>query len=236
MSFADKINQYVEHAPVSGFTPVNYGSLLTEIMVVTWEGEKGARSKKTTTYTDEYELKKGESLEAVFTVKISELNPAINFDYVRTVPIMNSGTQKADWDIIVLPSLVAVFGDKWADTILGKKAVFVAVEDVANAQGKTPKPTTDNPNPRPWGCPKFQEKFKNLEACKAARDERFGAVTAEAMPSDDDGEDGEIPEAIAKQVKALYESLGKNDKTLKTMLATKPFGDFSVDALMATLK
>lgn len=228
MSFADKIKQAVDEAPSAGFVNVNYGRLISAVNVVTWTGKKGEDRKAVRVpFTDDYELKKGENLELTFTIKISEINPKLEFDYERNVLIQKSsddGKFKTDWTEMVEPSLVAIFGADWPKVITGKKAIYVAAEHVDSL--RLPKEGKKN-----YGVPKFIQKFASLEECKAARDARYGA----AVVDDTDDALG-IPDTVVAQAKSLLQSLGGKMDTLKTMLASKPFGDYDPDAIIAELE
>lgn len=227
MSFADKVAKAVEEAPSAGFTNVNYGRLTTAVNVLKWVGGKGEpRTPVRTPFREDQELGNGENLELTFTIHISELNPALEFDYERNILIQKSkedGSVKTDWTETVEPSLVAVFGADWPKIVTGKKALYVAAEHVNSV--KLPKEGKKN-----YGVPKFIEKYNSLEECSAARDARYGKSDGEA--SDELG----IPAAVIEQAKALLKSVKGNKTTLKTMLASNPFGEYDADAIMAELE
>ncbi len=226
MSFASKLKTYVDNAPTAGFVNTNFGRLTTEVLVAKWTGKKGEpRAKTTKPYAEDYELSDGESLELKFVVHISELNPKLEFEYERSVAIKNSGTIKADWEETVLPSLVEVFGDNWAEILVDtKKKVFVAVEDVPQLSGKTSQ------SGKVYTVPKFIASYKNLEECKAARDAKYG--NSENADEETDGASS-IPDSVLEQVQGLYKTVGNSLPKLTKMLDNKPFGEYDTADLIA---
>lgn len=230
MSFADKVKQAVDSAPAAGFVNTNFGRLETKLNVLKWTGSKGERKVERFPFTEDYELKKGEDLEISFKVYISELNPNLEFDFERNVLIKTSsadGKFLTDWSETVLPSLVKVFGEDWISKVVtNKKAVYVAVETVDSLI----KPKEGKKN---YGTVRFVKQFPSLDACKSARDEMYGQPGEEV---EDDGELG-IPSAVIEQAKALYTSLGKNDKQFKSMMkSSEPFNQYDADALLEEVK
>lgn len=222
-NFWDQVEEIAENAPEAGYSNVSFGRLIATPQVIWWttegEGESKVREAHRKPFEDGYQLKEGESMEVNFVVKISELNPNLQFEYDRTVSIRKSGKQKTDWWEIVLPSLERVFGKKWAQAMGAQP--YVAVEDVPNIGNKT---TKKDPS-KVWGVPKFIEVYPTKEACIAARDARYGGSAAAPASSS-----AEIPGEVIQQVKGLINSVGK-DKALG-MLADKPFGPYEPATLI----
>jgi hypothetical protein len=217
----NKVKTYADSAPTAGFVNVNYGKLIVTPLVVEWKEVDGVRSPVKHALKEGEELQEGQQLELSFKVMISELNPALTFEYERNVPVKNSGGQKTDWDEIVRPALEKVFGkNAWADAI--EKQPYVAVEDTPNLAGRA------SGSGKVYGIPKVTAKFASKEECVKAHDARYhkkGDAGAEEVDPTQPS-----PEAIEKTV-ALIASVG--EKKARTMLDKKPFGDFDPDILFA---
>lgn len=216
----DVLEQMIEEAPEAGFAAVNYGKLTVKMSGISWVDRKPIRR----------ELKKGErvnpgeTLELEFTVHISELNPALEFEYTRNTSIRKSGRVLSDWQEVVEPSLKATFGDKYVEKLF--KEPYVCVEDVDNVTGNTSKKTG-----KLLGVPKFLAVYADKAACQKARDERFGASgTTAAAPAQATATT--LTPEIVGQTKALIQSVGVD--MARSMLAEKkPFGDFDADTLVS---
>lgn len=219
--FWTTVQEAADNAPEAGYPNVSMGKLTVVPFVVKFSNKDGVKSAEKSVFKQGATLGDRDMLELEFTVDIKEMNPNLNFDYVRRVGVRKSGRNKTDWDEIVRPSLEAVFGKQWAKTIIGGKGVYVELEDVPNVAGKA------GDNGKVWGVPKFLRVFKNKAECAAAHAERF---KSHASTSDESTDSGEIPEEVLKQVRGLIGSVG--DKKAKEMLASKPFGDYEADALM----
>lgn len=226
MSYLDKLKGAIDNAPEAGFINVNYGRLSTKIQVMSWQEVDGVRTPVRRAFVENEELKKNETVELEFTIHISEVNPALNFDYTRNVQVRKSANgQLTDWSETVLPSLEKVFGkDKWIEVLTGKKQVYVSAEHLDSViKAKEGK--------KNYGVPRFTGVFKSLDECKAAREERYGKSEAS------EGAEIGIPEAVIKQAKGLFESVGKNEKAFKKMVAdAEPFNAYDADALLEEVK
>jgi hypothetical protein len=229
MNFADKVDQLIEEAPVAGFANVNYGKLAFEVSILSFVDKadgSGAREAYRVPYVDR-PLKDGENIELTFEIGIMEINPKLTFNFKRNVIMKKTsadGKTKADWDQVVLPSLIATFGKDWAKVISDpKKPVYVAAEAPDSVQ-----PIKEGK--KNYGTIKFIQKFKNLEECKAARDERYGSK-GEAVEEDGVG----IPAAIIDQAKGVWASLKGNEATFRKMMASDPFSAYDVDAILAEI-
>lgn len=225
-SLFSKIKTYADEAPAAGFVNTNFGKLIVTPIVVSWstDPDSGIRSVKKLPLQEGQELTKDEQLELSFKVMISELNPALTFEYERSVPIKNNGSQKTDWAEIVLPALEKTFGkNAWADAI--EKQPYVAVEDVNNVAGRA------SSSGKVYGVPKITAKYASLDECKKARDLRYpkreeaGAAVAEEVDPNKPTED-----AIT-QTRSLIESVG--EAKARTMLKKNPFGAYDIDVLIA---
>lgn len=211
--FMNQVQQLADDAPEAGFVNVNYGKLTVKPMVVIWREVDGIRSPDKRDLVSGYQLQEGETMELVFTVNISELNPNLTFEYERNVPVRKSGNKKTDWDEIVRPSLEKVFGKQWAKAVIGATP-YVAVEDFPNVAGKA------SSNGKVYGVPKLIAVYKSKAECQAARDERY---KNRGEPAAADASVG-VPEAIIAQVKGLVNSIGA--KAAYGALTNKPFGDY----------
>ena len=212
----NKVKTYSDQAPEAGFVNTNFGKLICTPVVVTWKTVDDVRSVDKRPLKDGEELQDGEQLELNFKVLISELNPALTFEYERSVPIKNSGSQKTDWDEIVRPSLEKVFGkNAWADAI--EKQPYVAVDDTPNLAGRASSAG------KVYGVPKIVAKYASKAECEKAKDLRYHKKeeVASSEPTAD----------AIEQAKSLIASVG--DKKARTMLDKKPFGDFDPDTLFA---
>ncbi len=216
------LQQAADAAPEAGFAPVNFGKLIVEPFVKSF-GTGGDKHAPPTIepMKDGQKLAPNQILVFKFTVNISELNPALQFEYERDVNIQKSGRNKTDWSEIVLPSLVKVFGDNWGEAV--SKQPYVEVEDVPNVNGTVAKSSG-----KVLGVPGFLRAFKSKADCQKAREARFGSAAVASSASTNGG--ASIPDAVVAQVKSLVSSVG--EETALTMLANKPFGDYEPDDLL----
>ncbi len=227
MSFADKLKKLSDEAPAAGYVNINFGKLMVEVNVLSWQEIDGVRSPVRVPYKEQA-IKEGENIEVTFDVDITEFNPKVDFHYSRNIVMKKSSTDGkflSDWDKTVLPSLEAVFGANWPAVITDKKGVYVAVENIDSVV--PPKEGKKN-----YGVPRFLGKFKNAAECKAARDAKYGPA-AEVVAGDEDGIG--VPENVVVQAKTLLGSLGGNMDQLKKMLDGKPFGNYDADAIIAEM-
>lgn len=227
MSFADKVKKAAEEAPSAGYVNVNFGKLTTAVNILEWKEVDGVRTPIRTPFQEDQEVKKNQNLELTFKIEISELNPKLDFDYERNVLIKKSSTDGkflTDWSEVVLPSLEKVFGADWATAVTSKKGVYVAAEHCDSVIA--PKPGKKN-----YGVPKFIAKYKDLATCTAARDERYGS---KAGIEEEETALG-VPTSVIDQAKALFKSLGNNEKQFKKMLDGKPFGEYEPEAILAEM-
>lgn len=237
----DAIENADKNAPEAGYgNNINYGRLYVTSQVQYWKptGNTDPNTGKSINTAERRDLVPGEVLgqgevvELTFEVKISEFNPALTFEYSRTIKMQVSSTKtKADWDQIVKPSLVAIFGDKWARP--AAEHPYVAVEDVGNINESVSK-TTGNV----WGVPKFLQSFgQDKNACIAAREKKYGKGSGSpaATPSTSSAPSKEVIE----QVKGLVESVRVD--AARNMLSARPFaaqpgGDFDADVLLEAFR
>lgn len=229
MAKGSDLMHMADDAPEAGFAPVNFGRLTVTPMVVTFgTGDSKHDAPTRAPYKDGQKLASNQQLEFHVEVNISELNPSLQFEYTRDVRIQKSGRNKTDWTEIVLPSIVAVFGDDWGDAIM--KGPYVEVEDAPNVNGIVSKKGAV------LGVPKFLRVFKNKAECVKAREARFGSAAASSSGSTGDKEEGdvEIPAGVIAQVKSLISSVGED--VASTMLVGQPFGPYSVEALLAAAR
>lgn len=214
----NKVKAFSDEAPAAGFTNVNFGRLEVTPIVVKWDTNDGVRSNTKRPLKEGEELSDGELLELKFVVNISELNPALTFEYERSVQIKNSGSQKTDWDEIVRPALEKIFGKTaWAEAI--EKKPYVAVEDAPNLSGRA------SASGKVYGVPKITAKFASKEECEKARDLRYHKKDSAPV-----GDSTPTAEAI-EQTASLIKSVG--EKKARKMLDSKPFGEYDADDLFA---
>lgn len=232
----DLLNEAIDEAPVAGFGPnVNFGKVTMEVHIAAWTGKKGESRKidlRPFKKGDTANKDKGEYLQVTFHIDLSEVNPALEFEWKRRVDIKKSNTTAAkpvltDWSEIVEPSLLAVWGKEWTKKI--GKGVYCEVEDiptVADKKSYMTKPT-DGSDPKEvfYTAPRFVRAFKSLAECKAAREERFKKAPA----ADDEVE--EIPAKAISDTKGLVGSLGLDQA--RAMLQAKPFGPYEADELLS---
>lgn len=210
-----------DEAPEAGFAPVNYGRLTVEPMVKTFGKGNDKHAKPTLEpYRDGQKLEPNQVLVFKIRVGISELNPALTFEYERDVNIQKSGRNKTDWSEIVLPSLISTFGEDWGDAVL--KQPYVEVEDVPNVTDAMTK------SGKVLGVPKFIRVFKSKAECAKAREARFGNAAGSSSSA---SSGGDVPEGVVKQVRSLVEQVGKD--AARAMLQGKPFGDYDAEDLLA---
>jgi len=229
MSFQDQIKKAVDAAPareVSGF--IQYGKLHAEVNVLEWQG-KGKEPKRTP-FKDGMKIVAGkQSLEARFTIDVQEINPALQFEtWSRNLLIEKNsanGKIKTDWQETVLPSLEKVFGDKWPAIFEGKE-YYVECEQAPSQYVKE--------GARDYGAPKFLRKFKNMEECIEARNERFG------NPEEAEDFDMGVPEDVVDQAIAVMSTMkGSDEKKREKFAAIVPssdvFSKYDVDAIFAEI-
>lgn len=222
--FWKNVQGMADEAPEAGYANINFGKLIVKPMVVKWTtGDDGSRKPEKSELVPGKALGEGESLELNIKVLISELNPKLEFDYERNVPVRKSGRIKTDWSEIVLPSFEKHLGKNWAEAL--EKQPYVAIEDEPNVAGKA------TATGRVYGIPKLIAVYENKAACVAARDEKFKKY--DAVPA----VDGEvsIPAETVKQVASLIKSVGEAT-ALKMLQESKPFGDYDPDVLIALAK
>jgi len=225
MSIFDKVLEYAENAPEAGRTQLTYGKVTMTPYKLQFHG-KGQKAERIPIGADD-DLS-GKVLELVFDVNIQEFNPSLEFGYQRGVTVQKSkikGEQvvlATDWSEIVLPSLLAVFGEKWADKIDGS---YVECEDVPSTRGSYEKDGVK----KQLNTVKFLRKFANADDCLAARNETYGSK----------GEEGEVLEGAASQIPAdvvgaamsLRKGMG-DENFKKTYAGQDPFNKYDLDALM----
>lgn len=206
-----------ENAPEAGFAPINYGKLTVEAMALRWQDGQPIRRS----LADDPTLKSGETAEMIIKVDIAELNPKLDFAYERSINIQRSGNgQLTDWSEIVLPSLIATYGENWGDAI--SVPHYVAIEDVENVNGKESK------SGKMLRTPKFVAKYADKAACVAAREARFGSGSGNAAPA----ASGTIPPAVVAEVKSLIQSANV-DVARNIAETTAPYNQYNTDVLMA---
>ncbi len=236
MSFADKVKKMVENArTITAGTNINFGPMTVTPLVVTFKGKGNQPDKETLQeYMDrngigsdeDPELGKNESFQLHFDIDVSDLNPSLNFHYERDIAILESNHSGktpilTDWSEIVLPSLIATFGDNWYTRILpnGKKpapVLWVAAEQVESL-----KPVKEDG--KVYKVPKFIAVYKNREECIAARDERYPSKEEASGGEDGSDEETEFSEELLNDVYALYTSAKKNRKATLKLLSQKPY-------------
>jgi len=237
MSFANAVNKLIKDAPaVSSSVPVNFGPLKVTPLVVRFAGA-GQRPEKITLQDymeqnelgeeDEIELSDRETFQLRFTIGVNVLNPALDFEYEREVAVLaGNGKVKTDWEEIVLPSLVRLFGKDWNTKLIpasGKKAkvYYVAAENVDSL--RPVKPQTDGTPGKNYGVPKFIALYEDLDECREARDKRYPPrEDTEAMafgPDDEAGEEeGEFTADQLERALTVFNSTKKNRKQTVKML------------------
>jgi hypothetical protein len=177
---------------------------------------------------------------------VTQLNPSLDFHIERDISIKESNKKGKDpnkwlltsWSEIVKPSLEKVLGKDFLDKILpnGKGAapvLYLAAEAVDPVE-----PTKEGK--KAYSVPKFIGVYKDLDALRAARDERYPPRDEEAAMSfgpggdeDEEEDDSSIPEDVIQQVKDLYNANRKNLKQTQKMLGSNPFGDYDPSELLA---
>ncbi|MEO6564817.1 MAG: hypothetical protein ABIO63_02175 [Casimicrobiaceae bacterium] len=238
MSFADSVNKLIKEAPSiqGGGAFVNFGPLTVTPMVVTFKGSGQMPDKRTLQeYMEEQGLEEGDDIELSdrdsfqlrFVIAVDEINPALTFQYEREVSVLASNDKiKTDWDAIVLPSLVKVFGKDWYTKLIQSGSKKVKRYYVSAENTESLKPVKEGK--KNYGVPKFLAVYDDAEACKEARDERYPPrenATETIVGSDDDGseEEGFTDEQL-EQALTLYNSTKKNEKRTIAMLG-KMFPD-----------
>lgn len=234
MSFQQAVSALIKNAPaVSSSVPVNFGPLEVVPLVVRFAG-KGNKPEKLTLQEymeeqglddgDEIELNDRETFQIRFVIDVSVLNPALTFKYEREVAILNSNDKvKTDWEAIVLPSLVKVFGKDWNTKLIpngAKKAktFYVSAENVDSL--RPVRQQADGTAGKNYGVPKFMAVYEDLDACREARDQRYPPREDSGTTVDDgDGDGGdEYTEEQLEQARTLFSSTKKNRKQTIKML------------------
>lgn len=225
MSVFDKVMEYAENAPEAGRPNLTYGKVTMTPYVLKFHG-KGQKAEHVP--LDGKEDLTGKVLALVFEVDIQEFNPNLQFGYEREVQVQKSkvkGEQvvlPTDWSETVLPSLVDVFGEKWADNING---TYVEVEDVLSVRSYT----NVQGEKKTLNTIKFLRKFKNKEECLAARNETYGQAGDSGEVAE--GNASQIPASLANKVRGLVDAVGID--AARSMIPSSPeFQGYDVDALL----
>lgn len=214
----------IANAPEAGFPKINFGRLKVQPMIV-WKGpevdpksgRKVKHERPMRTAADKPNPDKGEATEIKFVVDIREFNPGLGFDYERRVRVMTTSRKaKADWDQIVLPSLIAVLGENWMQVAKGQP--YVAVEDVPNINNRAAQETG-----KVYGVPKFITLYHNSSECAAAREAIFKGATG--------GPDSELT-AVVDQVQKLMVAIGDEVELKKLLTEREPFNKYDPDELI----
>lgn len=236
-----KVMAYAQTAPqaFTGYGPSpQFGKATMTPYVVAWK--KGGAPDRIPLAEWEGDIGRNQ-MELVFEVDIQEFNPGLTFNYSRKVRVEVNKVgkngqveQKTDWSEIVLPSLVAVFGDNWANEINGTY-VEVVDEESHDKPYQKKDPVTRQPMFDEKGEPvmtkpntvKFLNKFANKEVCLAAHNARYSGTG-----KDVDASASQIPADVVAGAKSLRASMG--DDAFKNQFANQePFKNYNVDALMA---
>lgn len=229
------LQQMAEDAPEAGFSALNFGRLEVTPYIVSWTGAKGEkRVKQERVMAPGEKLGQGEVLELGFRVLISELNPSLEFEYERRVPMRKSRanprqpSDKTDWSEIVEPALIKVLGKNYFAHLL--KSPYVCVEDIPNTQGKASE------SGKIYGVPKLVKVYANVAECVAAREATYGGAKAGGASEAVDaiGVNG-VPVSVAKAFKGLKAALGGADEaTVMQMVKAEPsMAAFTLEQLEA---
>lgn len=229
----DALDALVKTAPQAGFDKMRFGRVYTSLWAVSWSGGDGARTPDRRQLVAGDALREGESAEIRFVVQINEFNPALDFNFDRAVPIKKSRrtnnllTDPTDWDELVLPSLVKVFGKDWATVLLS--APYVQVEEVPNAAGKA-SPKTQ----KMYTVPKFVKTFgADRNACYAEYRKRYPTDSRPRVADGTDAGAPQFPPDVLAQVRDLLTVNSRED--VLALLADKPFGNYEGVALLDAL-
>lgn len=228
---SDLLQEAAAEAPQAGFGPnINFGKLTTSATIVAWKdtGEKDDKGKAVREAVerplkkgDKADTSKGEYIRLHFVVDIQEFNPALSWLYERDVDMKVSGPRsKTDWSEVVLPSLIATFGDEWAKKIL--KSPYVSVEDVDNVNERTSRKSG-----KVLTVPKFTAVYRNRSECEKAWKDKYSKRDGSS-----DESNGTIPESVIGSVKGLINAVNGNVEQAKEMLNNKPFGEYDPDELL----
>jgi len=226
MSIFDKVLEYAENAPEAGRPQLTYGKVTMTPYKLQFRGKGQKAERIPITANDDLA---GKVLELVFDVDIREFNPSLEFGYQRGVTVQKSKVKgdevvlPTDWSEIVLPSLLAVFGEKWADKISGS---YIECEDVPSTRGSYTNAAGEK---KQLNAIKFLRKFASAEACLAARNETYGSKGDEGEVLE--GEASQIPAEIVNQARGLVSSVGA-EMARNMMASNEPFNHYNVDALM----
>lgn len=238
MSFETELQALIDKAPEAGFASYSYGKLSFQPMVQTWQDTdqivdgKAKRKPVAVPYREgQGELKEGQDAAFEFTVGIREFNPALDFDFVRLVVLKKNKVDpqskevliKTDWDEIVLPSLIQVFGANWLAEI--RKGVYVQIEAVPQIGAKKTE------GGKVYTTIKFIKVFASREECRAAHTAQFASRNVETGDTVTAPNHGVIPADLIEKVKQLIGSLGV-ENTLKA-LKGHPYGPYEAADLIA---
>lgn len=223
MSFWDQVQETADNAPEAGFPQLQYGKLTITPLVVKWQGK--GKSPVITEMAEGQALKDRETLRLRFAVDIQEFNPQLEFEWFREVDVAKTRNEnnKTDWSETVLPSLMKVFGEKWAQPANG---CYVEVEDVPSVRGTY---KNDAGETKQLNTIKVLRKFDSKEACLAARNETY-------KPRDN-GNDGDLPAEVVEVAKTLYQSINENDDIFRQVAGNDDkLKNYDVEALLAVAK
>jgi len=215
MSLAQLVQEQANNAPKAGYETANYGQLTCVPHILTWQ-DGGAPKREPMKEGDV--IGKGQDLELHFEVKISELNPQLDFEATDRVVVRKSGKNApTDWSEITEPSLIATFGENWAEKIMSSPYVLTGSED--NLKGNASEKGNI------YQVMTFKEVYPDKAACIAARDARFGGKVAVSATT-------AIPTEIINQVAGLIKSVGIVSAT-DMASKTAPFSQYDTATLIA---
>ncbi len=210
----DELEKLIDHAPEAGGSAFrNYGKLTVKPQIVTWAGEKGARTATRSEYTGE--VPPGATLELTFSVDIQEFTPTLDFLYERNVTVRKSSARaKTSWSEIVEPSLRAVFGDHWLAKASG---AYVCAQDEPQVE--------PSKSGKMFNTIKLIAAYKDKAACLAAFEAQKIGNGAPAV--------GAIPASVVDAVKQIATALGGNVTVLRAALGSDAqYAAYGVDALV----
>lgn len=209
----DLLGEIVDNAPTAGFGPnTNYGKCSYIIELSKWDNDE--KKFVTRPWTGHDKPAEREVVQFTFRIDVTELNKALEREWKRRVDVRKSGklsngekNPKAltDWEEIVQPSLIALFGKDWMKKL--SKGIYVEVEDVQTValdKEGNPKSFTTDTGTHVNTAPRFTRAFKSKAECQAARDAKY----TKKDELDGDGGEGDIPAKVLNDFKALASSLG----------------------------
>lgn len=229
---SELLQEMADNAPQAGYGPnVNFGKLTVIPTIISWKetGETftddSGKEKKVRVVQerplkkgDKADTGKGEYIRLKFMVNIQEFNPGLEWSYERDVDMKVSGPRaKTNWSEIVLPSLIATFGDDWSKKIV--KSPYVSVEDADDFNG-----TVSKKSGKILSCPKFIAVYRNRSECEKAWRDKYSKKS--------ESSDGAIPDEVIGQVKGLVTAVGNNIEQAVEMLNNKPFGNYDPKELL----